>query len=133
MSHGNRFEDLEVWKAARLLTRDVYQVTSGGGFWRDFTLRDQIRRAVVSSMSNIAEGFERGGDKEFLQFLAQAKGSCGEVRSQLYAASDQGYLGKNEFAALTSRAILTSRLISGLMKYLRASGFRGSKFRSASP
>ena len=82
-------------------------------------------------MSNVAEGFERGGDKEFLQFLAQAKGSCGEVRSQLCAARDQGYLSQSEFAAMTSRAVLTSRLISGLMKYLRESGFRGSKFRSA--
>jgi len=131
VSRGDRFEDLEVWKAARSLTHSVYQVTRGGGFGRDLALRDQIRRAAVSTMSNIAEGFERGGDKEFLQFLAQAKGSCGEVRSQLYAACDLAYLSQTEFAAMASRAVLTSRMISGLMKYLRESGFRGSKFRSA--
>ena len=83
MSRGDRFEDLEVWKAARGLTQSIYRATVGGGFGRDLALRDQIRRAAVSTMSNIAEGLERGGDKEFLQFLAQAKGSCGEVRSQL--------------------------------------------------
>jgi four helix bundle protein len=131
VSRGDRFEDLEVWKAARALTQSIYRATAGGGFERDLALRDQIRRAAVSTMSNIAEGFERGGDKEFLQFLAQAKGSCGVVRSQLYTARDLGYLSQSDFGAMTSRAILTSRLISGLMKYLRDSGFRGSKFRSA--
>lgn len=77
-----RFEDIEAWKKARELTRLIYQVTQIGEFRRDFGLRDQLRRASVSIMSNIAEGFERGGDKEFTQFLALAKASAGEVRSQ---------------------------------------------------
>lgn len=130
MSHGDRFEDLDVWKEARALTREVYGITLGSGFGKDFPLRDQIRRAAVSVMSNIAEGFERGGDKEFVQFLAQAKGSCGEVRSQLYAACDLGFLSESEFTLVTARAVRVSRLIAGLMRYLRTSDFRGSKFKS---
>ena len=88
----SKFEDIESWKKARALTNEIYQATASGQFVRDFGLKDQIRRASVSVLSNIAEGFERGGDKEFLQFLAVAKGSCGEVRAQLYVALDQGYL-----------------------------------------
>lgn len=81
-----KFEEIESWKKARLLTSKIYQTTGTGNFARDFGLKDQIRRASISILSNIAEGFERGGDKEFLQFLAMAKGSCGEVRAQLYVA-----------------------------------------------
>jgi four helix bundle protein len=84
-----QFEDLEAWKKARELGNAIYKVTSDGSFSRDFVLRDQIRRAVVSISSNIAEGFERSGDGEFNRFLAIAKGSCGELRSQLYLAFDQ--------------------------------------------
>ena len=83
------FEDLEIWKEARRLTTIIYRVSSGSKFSKDFALRDQIRRAVISIMSNIAEGFERSGNQEFVQFLYIAKGSCGEVRSQIYAAVDQ--------------------------------------------
>lgn len=89
-----KFEDLESWKKARKLTNTIYEATGTGTFTRDFGLKDQIRRASVSILSNIAEGFQRGGDKEFLQFLAVAKGSCGEVRAQLYIAVDQGYYRK---------------------------------------
>ncbi len=89
---AGRFEDLLVWQRARELTRVIYELTQGGAFARDFGLRDQIRRAAVSVMSNIAEGFERGSDTEFGHFLSIAKGSCGEVRCQLYVASDQGYV-----------------------------------------
>jgi len=85
------FEDLEVWREARHLTRQVYQITQDATFSRDFGLRDQIRRAAVSVMSNIAEGFERGGNREFIQFLYVARGSCGEVRSQLYGARSGVY------------------------------------------
>src|SRR6267143_950560 len=98
----SKFEDIESWKKARKLTNEIYQTTTSGDFVRDFGLKDQIRRASVSVLSNIAEGFERGGDKEFLQFLAIAKGSCGEVRAQLYIALDQGYLSQELFDNLTA-------------------------------
>ena len=88
------FEDLEVWILSRELTNKIYNVSSDGRFAKDFGLRDQIRRATVSIMSNIAEGYEGGGNKEFIQFLSIAKASCGEVRSQLYVATDQNYVGK---------------------------------------
>ena len=124
-----KFEDLESWKKARKLTNTVYEATGTGRFMRDFGLKDQIRRAAISILSNIAEGFERGGDKEFLQFLAVAKGSCGEVRAQLYIAADQGYLSQELFERLTSNTADIGRLISGLMKYLSNSELRGSKYR----
>jgi four helix bundle protein len=90
------FEDLNVWKQARQLTQEVYRLTKTEKFLKDFGLRDQIRRAAISVMSNIAEGFERGGNQEFVQFLYVAKASCGEVRSQLYVALDQGYATTND-------------------------------------
>ncbi len=125
------FEDLEIWKAARALSRAVYETTSGGGFRGDHGLRNQIRRAAVSVPSNIAEGFERDGSREFLQFLAQAKGSCGEVRSDLYIALDQKYLSPESFESLRRSAIRISRMISNLMKYLRTSEVRGKKFKAS--
>jgi four helix bundle protein len=125
-----RFEDLEVWQAARLLVSDIYRSTSSGGYALDFGLRDQTRRAAVSVMSNIAEGFERDGNKELLQFLALAKGSCGEVRSQLYVAADQGYLSPEESERRAQSAARLSRMISGFMKYLLRSTMRGRKFPS---
>src|SRR5436190_491568 len=100
MSSIERFEDIEAWKKARRLTKLVYDASNEGQFARDFGLRDQIRRASVSTMSNIAEGFERGGDQEFIHFLSMAKGSCGETRSQLYVALDQGYLTQDKFKLL---------------------------------
>ena len=124
-----RFEELESWKKARELTNRVYEATAVGSFRRDFGLKDQIRRASVSILSNIAEGFERGGDKEFIQFLALAKGSCGEVRSQLYVALDQAYVTPSLFEDLSRNAEEISRLISGLMKYLSNSELKGSKYR----
>ena len=92
MARIEKFEDMVSWQKARQLTRLIYRVTKTGQFAKDFGLRDQIRRAAVSILSNIAEGFERGGDKEFRQFLSQAKGSCAEVRAQLYIALDEGYV-----------------------------------------
>ena len=92
MATFKRFEDIESWKIARTLTNRVYEVSRQGEFARDFGLRDQIRRAAVSIMSNIAEGYDRSGTGEFIQFLATAKGSAAEVRCQLYIALDQGYI-----------------------------------------
>ncbi len=124
-----RFEELDAWVRARELVRAVYQQSQSGRFGMDFPLRDQIRKAAISVMSNIAEGFERDGDQEFLQFLAIAKGSCGEVRAQLYVAFDQEYLGENDFRALLELATEVSRLIAGLMRYLRQSSLKGRKYR----
>jgi len=129
MAKTRKFEDVESWKRARKLTKEIYKVTAAGKFSRDFGLRDQIRRASLSIMSNIAEGFERGGGKEFLQFLSVAKGSCGETRTQLYVALDQAYISTAEFETLFQSATEVSQLISGLMKYLRQSSLRGSKYR----
>jgi len=129
MATLERFEDIDAWKQARELTRAVYRVTGVGEFARDFGLRDQIRRAAVSILSNIAEGFERDGNKEFLQFLSLAKGSCGEVRAQLYVAFDQSYLSEVQFQELTEQTIRVSRLIAGFRKYLAASALRGIKYK----
>jgi four helix bundle protein len=119
MAKIERFEDIESWKKARVLTNRLYAVTNAGAFAKDFELRSQIRRAGISIMSNIAEGFERGsGDKEFCRFLSMAKGSAGEVRAQLYVALDAGYITTTEFDELTELATSVSRLLSRFMQYL---------------
>ena len=125
------FEEIEVWQKARELMKRIYVISGKGEFARDFGLRDQIRRASVSIMSNIAEGYERGGTKEFAQFLSVAKGSVGEVRCQLYVALDQGYIAQSMFDELAERAREVSRMINGLMSYLRKSGMRGTKYRAS--
>lgn len=123
------FEEMEVWRKSRQLTKQVYDLTGAGIFARDYGLKDQIRRACVSVMSNIAEGFERSGTGEFIQFLAMAKGSAGEVRSQLYVALDQRYLSEDEFGTLSRSVKEISQMISSLMSYLRSSGLKGTKFK----
>ncbi|MEQ1605046.1 MAG: four helix bundle protein [Pyrinomonadaceae bacterium] len=125
----SRFEDIDSWKKAREVTRLVYTMSSQGDFARDFALRDQIRRAIVSIMSNIAEGFERGGDREFIQFLSIAKGSCGEARAQLYVALDQNYISEDQFNDAYDALSEVGRMIGGFMKYLQQSELRGSKFK----
>ena len=129
MSSFEKFDDIEAWKKARELTKVVYATTNGGSFARDFGLRDQIRRAVVSTMANIAEGFGRGGNKEFIQFLAVAKGSASEVQSQLYVALDAGYLNQKQFKELYTETETTARLIGGLLRYLQNNDFQGSKYK----
>src|ERR1044072_5404483 len=109
-----RFEDFIAWQKARKLTADIYRVTSEGNFARDFGLKDQIRRAAVSSMSNLAEGFERGRPTEFHQFLSIAKGSCAELRTQLYVALDVGYLKAPAFEALMTQATEVGQILGGL-------------------
>jgi four helix bundle protein len=126
---GKSFEDLIAWQKARVLVRKVHEVSAKGLFYRDRSLRNQICRASVSVMSNVAEGFEREGDKEFVQFLSQAKASCGEVRSQLFVALDLGYVNEVEFNALRNLALETSRVIAGLIGYLKQSEYKGSKFK----
>lgn len=125
------FEDLEIWKDARALTRAIYQLTRDSKFSKDFGLRDQIRRAAVSIMSNIAEGFERSGNQEFIQFLYVAKASCGEVRSQLYVAVDQAYVTQKDCEELTNSFRRLSIMISNLIDYLKRSGMKGAKHDSS--
>lgn len=114
-----RFEDLEVWQLSRKLVKDVYKLTSSGKFKNDFNLYRHMQKTSVSVMSNIAEGFERQSKKEFIRFLYTAKGSCGELRSQLYVALDLTYIENNGFNEIFSLAELISKSIAGFIKYLK--------------
>jgi len=108
------FEDLIAWQKARELTREIYMITTGSKFEKDFGLRNQIQRACVSIMSNIAEGFDRASRAEFHQYLVIAKGSCAEVISQLYVAYDIGYISNKQFAKLKKLTEEVSQIIGGL-------------------
>jgi four helix bundle protein len=129
MSKIEKFEDIVAWQKARELTREIYAHTKIGPFAKDFGLRDQIQRASVSTMANVAEGFDRGGDKEFIQFLSVSKGSCGEVKSHLYVALDQQYISPAQFTQLYNSSDEVGRLLSGFMGYLRQSNLKGRKFK----
>jgi four helix bundle protein len=122
------FEDIDMWKKARELVKIIYQITKNKKFSKDFSLTDQIRRAAISVMSNIAEGFERGSNTEFIQFLYIAKGSAGEVRAQLYAALDQAYLSESEFQKGRELCLNISGQIWGMIHYLKSSPLKGDKF-----
>ena len=128
MASIERFEDIEAWQKARELTREIYRITNQGAFVKDFGLRDQIRRAAVSIMSNIAEGFGRGGNKEFIQFLSTAKGSASEVESQLYVALDAEYITKDQFQQLYDLTQSSGKMIGGFIRYLQKSDHKGVKF-----
>jgi four helix bundle protein len=112
------------------LSKAIYSITKNGDFSKDFALKDQIRRSSGSIMDNIAEGFERAGNREFIQFLAFAKGSCGELLSQLYRAKDQMYLEDNKFTELYNEAISIGKMIASLMNHLQKSDFKGNKFKN---
>jgi len=127
------FGDLNVWKQARQLTQEIYRLTKTEKFLKDFGLRDQIRRAAISVMSNTAEGFERGGNQEFVQFLYVAKASRGEVRSQIYVALDQEYATANDSEKLLQSFKRLSGMISNLITYLRQSEMKGEKFIRSKP
>jgi len=129
MAKIERFEDIDAWKKARELTKIIYEVTSQGKLASDFSLRDQLRRAAVSIMANIAEGFEREGNKEFRQFLATAKGSAGEVKALLYVAMDAGLTSMEQFQQIRTLSDETSRLLAGFLRYLKTSDKKGSKFQ----
>ena len=127
------FEDFEIWQEARHLTREIYTLSKAPKFSKDFGLRDQMQRAAVSIMSNIAEGFERGGNQEFVQFLYIAKGSCGEVRSQLYVALDQEYVDQRVADKLLIILKRLSVMIKHLIDHLKRSGMRGPKYGNSTP
>ena len=118
MATIERFEDIKAWQAARELVLAVYRVSGRGKFEKDFGLRDQIQRASVSVMANIAEGFERSSDREFHRFLYMTKGSAGEVRSHLFAARDLGYVTSDEFDDLRARSEEVAKVLSGFITYL---------------
>ena len=121
MAKIEKFEDIDAWKLARALTAKVYTFAMEGNFARDYGFRDQICRATVSIVSNIAEGFERNSGKSFLQFLAIAKGSAGEVRAQLYIAYDLGYVSREQFDEAIKDVSRISKMLSRLMAYLEES------------
>jgi len=113
------FEDLKVWQDSREFVKSIYELTSTNEFKKDYGLKDQIQRAAVSIMNNIAEGFERNNNREFIMFLKYSKGSAGEVRSMLYVALDLGYISKDSFEKNYNRAINIITQISNFIKYLR--------------
>ena len=129
MARIEKFEDIKSWQLARKVTSQIYALTKVGEFERDFSLRDQIRRSSVSIMSNIAEGFEREENKEFINFLTVAKASCAEARSQLYVALDQSYLTQKQFDEIYTELSEIGSLLGGFIKYLKNSELKGRKFK----
>ena len=123
-----RFEDLQVWQDGRELYRIVFRITSKDPFNKDYRFRDQIRNSSGSVSDNISEGFERGGNKEFIQFLSIAKGSNGETRNQIYRAYDSEYISKEEFDQLIELTDKISRMIANLIKRLKSSDQKGVKY-----
>lgn len=123
------FEELAIFQKARELSKKIYPITQRGKFKNDFRFVQQIRAAAGSIMDNIAEGFERTGNKEFLNFLYIAKGSCGEVRSQLIRANDNGYLTKEEYDELYTECRKLSAGIMNFIKEIKSSDFSGAKFK----
>jgi len=119
MAAIEKFEDIKAWQEARELLKSIYEITSKGNFSKDWELKNQIRRSAVSVMSNIAEGFDRSSDKEFIQFLRIATGSCSELKSQLYAALDQKYIINELFSKIYQKATEVTKLINGFIRYLR--------------
>ena len=129
MTGFKSFEDIESWQLARRLANEIYVISGHGKFAKDFVLRDQMHRASISVLSNIAEGYERGGNAEFVQFLSVAKGSVGEIRAQTYVALDCQYIDQTQFERLQARAKDVSRKLAALMTYLRNSGMKGTKYK----
>ena len=119
MAAIEKFEDIKAWQEARELLKSIYEITSKGNFSKDWELKNQIRRSAVSVMSNIAEGFDRSSDKEFIQFLRIATGSCSELKSQLYAALDQKYIINELFSKIYQKATDVTKLINGFIRYLK--------------
>ncbi|HRN48918.1 MAG TPA: four helix bundle protein [Niabella sp.] len=119
MAKIDRYEDLEVWKLSVALCLDIYKLTNTELFSKDFSLRDQIRKAAISIPSNIAEGFERDSKRQFLYFLLIAKGSCGEVRTQLMIAKSLNYISETDFLKVNDKYINTSKQLAGFIKYLK--------------
>lgn len=129
MATIERFEDLQCWQRARELSKNVYAITKVGDFVKDFEMKGQIRAASSSIMDNIAEGFDRGGRDEFKQFLTVAKGSTGEVKSQLYRALDQQYIVEEKFKEMYEEADIVSKQIDALRNYLLKTEIKGRRYK----
>lgn len=128
MATIQQFEDILAWQRARTFAQWVNEIVSTTELAKDYKLKQQIEGSSGSIMDNIAEGFERGGRKEFINFLSFAKGSCGEARSQLYRLLDNGYVTQEDFELKKNELIEIGRMISGLMRYLKSSEHKGWKF-----
>ena len=129
MATFKRFEDIEVWQKSRILANEVNTITKYPNFREDIDLRKQLKRSAGSIMDNIAEGFERGGKNEFIQFLSISKGSAGEIRSQFYRSLDQNFISDEKFKELYDLAEEIGKMLDGLMSYLRDSDMRGTKYK----
>ena len=133
MVRVEQFEDLEVWKLARKLTGKIYSLSCVGAFAKDFGFRDQMCRAAISIVSNIAEGFERRSNGQFMQFLHIANGSAGEVRAQLYIALDLGYISQKQFQDVFDDIVRIGKMLTSLTRHLRTAHPPSSKLQQPNP
>ena len=129
MATVNKFEDLEIWKLSRILCHDIYNIIETTNLRNNFKLSNQIDSSSGSIMDNIAEGFERNGNKEFIQFLSIAKASCGETRSQLYRVFDRNFISQEKFEALREQTEIISKKIGSFINYLKITDLKGTKYK----